>query len=623
MAILPWERKTMRLSVRLPEATIVRFIALTMFTLSLPLLAQQPKPYRGGELRTKTSYTYGRFEVRMRSAAKSGLVSSFFTYHDQDPDPIGNWNEIDIEILGRYENQIQYNTITPGRIDHVKSVDVPFNPHLAFHVYAFEWTPDYVAWFVDGYEMHRQPAPQPHIATLRLPQKIMMNLWQPDYPGWVGTFNPAVLPVYAYYDWVRYYSYTPGTGDNFTLQWTDDFNTWDQSRWDKATHTFDGNNAIFIPENAVFQDGYMILCLTGSTQIGYRGAAIDDKDIDPPYLVWARAFDNKMEVFFSEEVEQTSAEKTPNYHVAGVALTGAMLLPGNKLVELTADSLDSTREHVLVVSGIKDRASPANTMGVKYTTASSALPFPMRINVGGEKVEDFLPDQVWEYKREYGVVGGVPKRIPPGTEISGTTHQAIYATKIEGLSFYQVRVSPGVYRVTLMMAETSFNEAHRRSFDVHAEGRLIFDNLDIFARAGRNAALEISTDHLVVSDGCLDLYFMRDVNVPTLSGLAVERVAATGIDKKGVPPQHFGLHIFPNPAHPAINVEYHLDQTGLVELALYNLNGQLVKSMLNELRAAGTHTMKLEAKDLSAGVYFVRLRFDGELVEARKLVYLK
>ena len=39
-------------------------------------------PYRGGELRTYESFRYGRYEVRMKSALGSGVVSSFFTYRD-------------------------------------------------------------------------------------------------------------------------------------------------------------------------------------------------------------------------------------------------------------------------------------------------------------------------------------------------------------------------------------------------------------------------------------------------------------------------------------------------------------------------------------------------------------
>ena len=54
--------------------------------------------YRGGELRTIDAYRYGRYEVRMKSAAGDGVVSSFFTYRDywaQRLTGSQHWNEID------------------------------------------------------------------------------------------------------------------------------------------------------------------------------------------------------------------------------------------------------------------------------------------------------------------------------------------------------------------------------------------------------------------------------------------------------------------------------------------------------------------------------------------------
>jgi beta-glucanase (GH16 family) len=133
----------------------IRISFIFILFVSLNLLAQS-KPYSGAEYRTKASHIYGRFEVRMKSAPGSGMLTSFFTYHDSFPFSVSNWNEIDIEAMGRYSNETQFNTITPGRIDHVHRQPLKFNPHIAFHIFAFEWTPDYVAWFVDGYGVYRQ-----------------------------------------------------------------------------------------------------------------------------------------------------------------------------------------------------------------------------------------------------------------------------------------------------------------------------------------------------------------------------------------------------------------------------------------------------------------------------------
>lgn len=249
-------------------------ICAKIVILSLLGITCWAKPYRGGELRTIQTYRYGRFEVRMQSAPESGVVSSLFTFHEFGSAGIEDWNEIDIEFLGRYDDEVQYNVITDWQVNHEHRQALDFNPATEFHDYAFEWTPDYVAWFVDGVELYRQSGL--HIQDLQRSQKMMMNIWQPDYPDWAGAFDPASLPVYAIYDWARYCYYVPGTGNtgtdnNFIEFWRDDFDSWDTNRWQKATHTWDGNNVDFIPANVVYQDGFMILCMTMPDALGYDG----------------------------------------------------------------------------------------------------------------------------------------------------------------------------------------------------------------------------------------------------------------------------------------------------------------------------------------------------------------
>jgi hypothetical protein len=51
----------------------------------------------------------------------------------------------------------------------------------------------------------------------------------------------------------------------------DNFNFFDQSRWQKATHTWNGNNSQFVQENAVLEGGFLILCLTDNLTSGYTG----------------------------------------------------------------------------------------------------------------------------------------------------------------------------------------------------------------------------------------------------------------------------------------------------------------------------------------------------------------
>lgn len=292
------------------------------------------KDYKGAEYRTKESYTYGRFEVRYKPPKGDGFLASFFTYHEFTTSK--EWNEIDFEILGRYDHDVLVTSIAPGQKIRNSHQWVEFNTHEDFHNYGFEWTPDYIAWFIDNKEFYRQT--QTHVAEFKYDQKIMMNIWPPDWEPWAGILDDRVLPVFAYYDWVSYAAYTPasgktGTNNNFTLQRKDEFDSLDHNHWEKATHTFGGNNCDFVPENAVFKDGCLILCLTKATPLGYV-------DLTPPAIQWARAFQDKIMIGFTEALESSSAQTTTNYLISGITIAEAKLLEDNRTVALTVTGLN-------------------------------------------------------------------------------------------------------------------------------------------------------------------------------------------------------------------------------------------------------------------------------------------
>jgi len=248
------------------------------------------KDYRGGEYRTLQSYLYGRFEVRMVSAAGSGVVSSFFTFRDYSAEGLSgrqHWNEIDLEWMGRRDNKVSTNVIIQNEWGDASEVFLTVNPHLDFNTYAFEWTPDEIRFYHEDRLLRTVSGERAD--SVYHPQKLMMNIWPPSNAQWAGTFNPDILPVYAIYDWASYATYTPGSGsvgtnNDFTPAWSDSFDYWDASRWQKATHTWDGNLCDFTMANVVLTDGYMVLCLTTPSETGYNGPSlgVDDGKIANP-----------------------------------------------------------------------------------------------------------------------------------------------------------------------------------------------------------------------------------------------------------------------------------------------------------------------------------------------------
>ncbi|HEX2866383.1 MAG TPA: family 16 glycosylhydrolase [Ignavibacteriales bacterium] len=579
-------------------------------------LAQTPlnaKTYKGAEYRTKESYTYGRFEVRMKSFEKEGMLASFFTYHDNDV--ASNWNEIDLEIMGRYSNNVQFNTITPGQVNHVRANYVPFNPSLDFHTYAFEWTPGYVSWFIDGKEVYRQTGS--HIQSLNKAQKIMMNVWCPAYAGWAGAFSPAFLPAFAFYDFVSYYSYTPGSGsygsgNNFTLKWKDDFNSWDQSRWEKATHTWDGNNCDFITDNAVIKDGMLTLCLTDSYHTGYTDKAM-------PQPMWARAEGSEIKIKFSEEIDKAAAEAASNYTLQGVTVKSASLLSDRKTVELTLEGYNPAVQSTITVSNIKDSAPEGNTLLSKTLSLIKQTPlsFPIKINAGGGTAQNgFLADQEWKESSEYGYQDGGVDAAPYGPA-------EVYKNALKGMVSYKVRVPEGKYNVKLMLMENYFTQAGRRIFDVFVENQDSSLNLDLYSLSGINKAYEKIFSNVSVTDGVLDIYFSARVDMAQLYGIVIEK-ASTGVEETkndekasagGAESFSLGQN-YPNPFNGMTRISFTLAHKDNIVFNVYDLLGNLVFREELGLMQKGKNNylwkaVHMNGKPLSSGVYLYSVQGNG------------
>ena len=581
------------------------------------------KDFKGAEYRTKESYLYGRFEVRCKSTYREGVLASFFTYYDGGTG-VQDWNEIDIEILGRYGNDVQYNIITPGQMDHVHHQFVNFNPHLDFHTYAFEWTPGYVAWFIDNEEVHRQTGE--HIQTLIREQKIMMNIWNPAYVGWIGNWNADALPAFAYYDWVSYYSYVPGSGDygtdnNFTFSWTDNFDSWDQSRWDKATHTWNGNNCDFIHENAVLQNGMLILCLTDSTNTGYT-------DLQKPSLLWARANNDNDKIFlsFTEELDEASSENAANYIIPNVTINGAILLQDMKSVELSVSGINPSESYNLIVMNIKDRAE-ANTILTKAVTIVKAQPlsFPVKINVGGTATMGFLEDQEWSYTKEYGYLDGTSTQWE--LSIEGTEEDSVYWADRYGLVTYMIRVPVGSYNVKLMFTEKVWSESGVRVFDVYIEGSRLIDDLDIYNQAGFRTAYENNFSNIIVDDEVLEIHFCAEEDNALIDGIVIEQSNTGLLNEPAERIKSFTLEQnFPNPFNGSTIIRYSLPSEGNVKLKIYDLLGSLVFSDNLGLKPPGEYEYKWNAYNnyknpLSSGVYFYSLE-ENNRSKVKKLILL-
>ncbi len=93
-------------------------------------------------------------------------------------------------------------------------------------------------------------------------------------------------------------------------------------------------------------------------------------------------------------------------------------------------------------------------------------------------------------------------------------------------------------------------------------------------------------------------------------------------------PSKFGLdQNYPNPFNPTTMIKYQLAKPANVTLKIYNVTGQLVRTLVNDNQNAGYYTIQWNGlnnagEQVSSGVYFFRLEA-GSFVSFKKMLLLK
>ena len=144
------------------------------------------------------------------------------------------------------------------------------------------------------------------------------------------------------------------------------------------------------------------------------------------------------------------------------------------------------------------------------TDAGAGAGTEAAINAGGKAAAGFGADAYFSGGDTYATSAG----------INGTTADAIYQTERYGDFKYAVGLKNGTYDVTLKFAEIYLDKAGQRLFDVRAENQLILDNFDVYAAAGKNAAVD-RTFEVTVTDGRLDLEFLSVKDNAKVSGIQI------------------------------------------------------------------------------------------------------
>lgn len=113
-----------------------------------------------------------------------------------------------------------------------------------------------------------------------------------------------------------------------------------------------------------------------------------------------------------------------------------------------------------------------------------------------------------------------------------------------------------------------------------------------------------------------------------LDYLAVPSSIVTSVeDRLAELPSSFSLQQnYPNPFNPTTAISYQLSAISFVTLKVFDVLGRETATLVNEVRPAGTYTVRWDAPALPSGVYFYRLEAKSStqnFVETRKMILLR
>jgi len=84
---------------------------------------------------------------------------------------------------------------------------------------------------------------------------------------------------------------------------------------------------------------------------------------------------------------------------------------------------------------------------------------------------------------------------------------------------------------------------------------------------------------------------------------------------------------YPNPFNPETTIRYSVKETSPVTIEVYNLKGQLIRTLVNEVKTAGNYSVVWNGRDshnqpVSSGVYFYKMNA-GKYSSTKKMIMMK
>ena len=111
-----------------------------------------------------------------------------------------------------------------------------------------------------------------------------------------------------------------------------------------------------------------------------------------------------------------------------------------------------------------------------------------------------------------------------------------------------------------------------------------------------------------------------DVLIDSVVFWSAEEDTILSVGDADVLPERYELRNYPNPFNPSTKIEFSIQETGKVNLSVFDALGREISVLVNEEKSAGKYVVDFNAVKLSSGIYFYRLKTAGKILTEKMIL---
>jgi hypothetical protein len=135
-----------------------------------------------------------------------------------------------------------------------------------------------------------------------------------------------------------------------------------------------------------------------------------------------------------------------------------------------------------------------------------------------------------------------------------------------------------------------------------------------------------SNNSWILTSGNISLFYNNSENSQNIQAsmaTATYMYITSADEAETTTPGTFSLsQNFPNPFNPVTTISFTIAQPGNVNLVIFDVLGNKIKTVVDEEKTPGKYEVKFEADNLPSGIYFYRLQKSKDVL-SRKMILLK